>query len=73
MESGLTDYILDSRILSSYFILNHKILTFLKYPQSLFFFNDILIYSKDYEEHIKHLRTVFEILKVRKYFLRKQK
>lgn len=39
----------------------------------LVFFYDILVYSKDCEEHIEHLGAVFEILKAHKYFLKRIK
>ena len=32
------------------------------------YFDDILVYSKSLEEHIKHLRTVLDVLRKEKLF-----
>lgn len=39
----------------------------------LVFFDDILVYSKDGEGHLRHLRLVFEILKEHNYVVNKAK
>lgn len=39
----------------------------------LVFFDDILVYSSSCEEHLKHLRQVFEILKLHHYVVNKGK
>lgn len=39
----------------------------------LVFFDDILIYSKSMKEHEQHLKTVFEILKSHRLFVKKSK
>lgn len=39
----------------------------------LIFFDDILVYSKSGEKHLKHLRRVFEILKQHQYVVNKGK
>jgi len=37
------------------------------------FFNDILIYSKTLDEHLLHLRTIFDCLLTNQFFLKKTK
>jgi len=37
------------------------------------YFGDILIYSKDEEEHLKHLEAVFTILSFQKLYAKKKK
>lgn len=39
----------------------------------LVFFDDILIYSASWSEHLLHLRTVFQVLRVHQFFLKKSK
>ena len=39
----------------------------------LVYLDDILVYSKTPEDHLKHLREVFEILKTQKFFCRLHK
>lgn len=39
----------------------------------LVFFDDILIYSKWWDEHIEHVRLVFEISRKNQLFLKKEK
>lgn len=39
----------------------------------LVFFDDILVYSKNKEEHIEHLKVVFEILRSNKLFMKLNK
>ena len=39
----------------------------------LIYLDDILVYSKTLEGHVKHLREVFEILKTQKFFCRLHK
>jgi hypothetical protein len=39
----------------------------------LVFFDDILIYSKSWEDHLSHLTTVFKILKTHRLYVRKDK
>ena len=40
---------------------------------ALVFFNDILIYSRDFESHREHLRLVLQIMKDNKLFINKKK
>ena len=37
------------------------------------FIDDILIYSASWEEHMKHVRMVFEMLKEDQFYLKKSK
>jgi len=37
------------------------------------FFDDILIYSKTLDEHLLHLRTIFDCLLTNQFFLKKTK
>lgn len=39
----------------------------------LVLFDDILVYSSNMREHLQHLRTVFDILKLHRYVVRKEK
>lgn len=39
----------------------------------LVFFDDILVYSKDWDEHMKHLELVFSILKHHQLFVKMEK
>lgn len=39
----------------------------------LIFFNDILVFSPSWEEHLCHLRSVFEILNARQLFVKMSK
>lgn len=39
----------------------------------LVFFDDILIYSASWSEHLLHLRTVFQVLRDNQFFLKKSK
>jgi len=39
----------------------------------LFFFDDILIYSQTWEEHLQHLATVFKILWANRLYVEKEK
>ncbi|OMO84555.1 reverse transcriptase [Corchorus capsularis] len=39
----------------------------------LVFFDDILVYSATFEEHVNHLKTVFEILQSNQLFVKKSK
>jgi hypothetical protein len=39
----------------------------------LVFFDDILIYSKNWTEHLQHLSTVFELLRANHLYVRKEK
>ena len=39
----------------------------------LVFFDDILIYSPDYKQHLLHLRTTFEVLRQHTLFAKKSK
>lgn len=36
----------------------------------IIFFDDILIYSKTFSEHLKHLKTTFEVLSINQFFLK---
>lgn len=39
----------------------------------LVFFDDILVYSKTWKEHLTHLRTALELLRIHKLFVKKTK
>ena len=39
----------------------------------LVFFNDILIYSQTFNQHLRHLRTRFEVLKSSQLYIKKSK
>ena len=39
----------------------------------LVFFDDILIYSRDWEEHLQHVQFVLELLQHQKFFVNKKK
>lgn len=39
----------------------------------LVFFDDILVYSKDLESHVRHLKTVLEILRENQLYVKKSK
>jgi len=39
----------------------------------VFFFYDILVYSRSLEEHLKHLKLVFEVLRRNQYYAKKSK
>jgi hypothetical protein len=39
----------------------------------LVFFDDILVYSKHWDEHIQHLRQVFDVLSVQKFYVKPSK
>lgn len=39
----------------------------------LVFFDDILVYSQNWQEHLEHLRTVFEVLKKESFVIKPSK
>lgn len=39
----------------------------------LVFFDDILVYSRSWEEHVQHVNLVFEILRAQKLFIKMKK
>lgn len=39
----------------------------------IIFFDDILIYSKTFSEHLEHLKTTFEVLSINQFFLKLSK
>ena len=39
----------------------------------LVFFDDILVYNKNWEDHLSHLQAAFEVLQHHKLFVKKQK
>lgn len=39
----------------------------------LIFFDDILVYSEDMQQHVEHLREVFEVMKEKKLFAKRSK
>lgn len=36
-------------------------------------FDDILVYNRNWEDHLSHLKTTFEVLKQHQLFVKKQK
>jgi hypothetical protein len=53
-------------------LMNEVLCPFLRYI-ALVFFNDILIYSRSWFEHLQHVRLVFSVLQANKLFMKRSK